>query len=86
MTRKRSKKRKPSPSKHSNNTKERRERRNLAIGLGSASVLAVGGLFIARHYSIARTEHFKVSVSLLVVLALLLSLTTYALYDWYRQR
>jgi hypothetical protein len=86
MTRSRSKKRKPSTSKRSNNAKERRERQNLATGLGIASVLATGGSFLFRHHLITQTGHFRVPVAVVLLLVLLLSLTSYALYDWYRQR
>lgn len=66
--------------------KERRERRNLALGLSIASIVSLGGLLMIRQRSIAETSHFRISVSVLVVLVLLLSFNLYALYDWFRHR
>lgn len=82
------KKRKSSTSKRSAKAKakERRERRNLAAGMSIATTLAFGALFVARHRSMVQTDHFRISVSVLMLLALMLSLTLYTVYDWFRHR
>lgn len=85
MPRKSAQKRKTSNSKRSKAAKERRESRQLAIGLGTVSAVSLISFFIYRHHSLTQTGHFRVPIGILVLLGLILALTFFALYDWYRQ-
>ncbi len=82
------KKRKSATSKRSAKAKakEQRERRNLAAGMSIVTALAFGALFAARHRSMVQTDHFRVSVSVLMLLVLMLLLTLFTVFDWYRHR
>lgn len=76
----------PRQASSTRDAEDQRVRRNLALGLNIAALASLGSLLVFRHRSIEQTGHFRVPVSILFTIGLILLFAVWTLIDWYRHR